>query len=844
MEKISIIVNDTKIEVRKESSILEAAQDAGIYIPRLCAHPDLPSSLVTKPVEAIYRSDMQIKNDNSVSSSQEHEGCQLCVVKIEGENNFTRSCSTPIEEGMEIWTETSEIQDYRLEKLSNILANHPHACLTCAQREGCAREPCSMNVPVEERCCPELGRCELQKISEYIGIPENTLRYKPTGLPVLEDEPLFRRNYELCVNCTRCVRVCSEVRDVGALGFIYSKRDTIVGSLASTLKESGCKFCGACVEVCPTGALTDKDIVWAEREKVLVPCRDTCPLEADVPRYIHLIAEGKFGEAAAVVREKTPFPSVLGRVCFHTCENECRRGQLNDPIAICALKRFALEHDTGAWKEKIQLKTATEKKVAVVGAGPAGLTAAYYLSRAGHSVTVFESGSSTGGMLVAGIPGYRLPREILQEDLEHVLIAGVKIKTDTTVGKNLTLDDLKSRGHAAIFVSIGAQQSKKLNIPGMEIEGVLWGVEFLKSANLGQDVKVTDRVLVIGGGNVAIDVALTALRLGAKEVQLACLESREEMPAHEWEIQDAIDEQVTINCSWGPKRIQGKDGRLSGIELVQCTSVFDENGNFKPVFDETVTKSIETEMVILAIGQSPDLSVLGTESQVTTTSQGLIQVTEGNLSTLVPGIFAGGEVTRSPLSVVEAINMGRKAASSIDKYLGGTGNIDEILSELEESNPVLGRDEGFYDKNRVQMPCMPPETRTGSFDAIELGYDESMAVEEAKRCLRCDLRLFISPVVLPPEKWLELTSENIQAVPETEGAFQLLDGNKQVILIQGTLNLHETLYDQLENNQRAKYFDYHEDPMYTKRESELLQQFMQEYGRMPEGNEDLDDDLF
>ncbi|MFW9991082.1 MAG: FAD-dependent oxidoreductase [Candidatus Odinarchaeota archaeon] len=844
MEKISISVNGTKIEAMKGSSVLEAAQDAEIYIPRLCAHPDLPSSLTIRPVESIFRGDVQIKNDNSVSSSQEHEGCQLCVVKIEGENNFTRSCSTPVEEGMEIWTETSEIQDYRREKLRNILANHPHTCLTCAQREGCAREPCSMNVPVEERCCPELGRCELQKVSEYIGIPENTPRYKPAGLPVLDDEPLFIRNYELCVNCTRCVRVCSEVRDVGALGFVYSNGETVVGSLASTLKESGCKFCGACVEVCPTGALTDKDIAWAEREKALVPCRDTCPLEADVPRYIHLIAEGKFGEAAAVIREKTPLPSVLGRVCFHTCENECRRGQLNEPIAICALKRFALEHDTGIWKEKIKLKPATGKKVAVVGAGPAGLTAAYYLSRIGHAVTVYESGSNAGGMLVAGIPGYRLPREILQADLDHVLSTGIKIVTDTSVGKQLTLEDLKSQGNSAIFVSIGAQQSRKLNIPGIESEGVLWGVEFLKSANSSQVVKVPDRVLVIGGGNVAIDVALTALRLGAKDVQLVCLETREEMPAHEWEIQEALDENIAINCLWGPKRIVEKEGRVTGIELISCTSVFDQNGKFNPVFDETATRTVETDMVIMAIGQSPDLSVLETGSRVSTTPQGLIQVARDSLTTTVPGIFAGGEVTSSPLSVVEAIHMGRKATSSIDSYLGGTGDIDETFVNPEETNPSLGREEGFYDRERVKMPSSPPETRPKNFDAIELGYDESMAIEEAKRCLRCDLRLTISSVVLPPEKWLELTPDNLKRVPETEGAFQLLNDEKKIIFIQGAPNLREALEEQLKSNDKARYFDYEEDPMYTKRESELLQQFMQKHGGMPEGNEDLDDDLF
>jgi len=281
METISIIINGTKVEAEKGTTILEASQNAGIYIPSLCAHPDLPPLVGLKPNEEIFQGDSKFKN----TDSQEHQGCKLCVVKIEETEGLATSCSTIVEEGMIISTDSPEIQILRREKLMNILSKHPHACLMCAQREGCPREPCSPNVPVEERCCPILGRCELQKVAEYIGIREDTPRYRPQGRAIIEDEPLFIRNYELCIGCTRCVRVCRDVRGVEALGFVYSNGETIVGSLAPSLKESGCKFCGSCVEVCPTGALTDKDIFWAEREKLLVPCRDTCPLGIDVPRY-------------------------------------------------------------------------------------------------------------------------------------------------------------------------------------------------------------------------------------------------------------------------------------------------------------------------------------------------------------------------------------------------------------------------------------------------------------------------------------------------------------------------------------------------------------------------------
>jgi len=841
METISITINDVEIEAKQGKTILEAAQAAEIYIPRLCSHPDLPPSQDLKSIESIYQGDIQYNND-MVLASQTHEGCQLCVVKLKGTEELVTSCNTMIQENMTIWTNLPEIQGFRQERLMKILSKHPHACLTCAQQEGCSREPCSTNVPVDERCCPEFGRCELQRVAEYVGIRDDTPRYKPQGIQILDGEPLFTRNFELCIGCTRCVRVCQDLRGVNALGFVFSNGEVVVGSIKPTLKESGCKFCGACIEVCPTGALTDKDILWTERENALVPCRSACPLGTDVPRYIRLIAEGKFGEAAAVIREKTPLPSVLGRVCFHVCETECRRSQLNDPITICALKRFAIEHDTGIWQSKVATTLATGKKVAIIGSGPAGLTAAYYLARNGHSTFVFEESSELGGMLRQGIPEYRLPRKIFDNDLKYISDAGVNFKTNVLVGQDLTINDLQ-RDYEAIFISIGAQQAKKINVNGVELNGVLWGLEFLKEITQGIEVQIEKRVLVIGGGGVAMDVALTALRLGASQVQIACLESREEMLAHEWEIQEVLEENIILHCSWGPKRIVGTD-KVEKVELIQCTSVFDEKGRFNPTFEDTVLKTIDTDMVIMAIGQSPDLSIFETEVSVEVSPSGLISVNENDLSSNVEGIFAGGEVIKGPLSVVEAIEMGRKAATSIDKFLGGTGNIDETLIEKDAPNPWLGREDDFFNRPRAQMPSLPLTDRIASFNEIELGLTEEMAMKEANRCLRCDLRLDFSSITFPPEKWLEFTHELVKNIPATEGAFQLLDENKQIIFIQGTPNLRQTLEEQLNTNEKAQYFGYEEDPMYTKKESELLQQFMQEFGRMPEGNEELDDDLF
>ena len=821
-------IDHIEIEVDEGATVLEAARSAGIYIPALCYHPDLPPAPGMKPGEFIYRAGELIKN---ADFKREYEGCRLCVVKIEGIEGFPTACDTPVAEGMVVYTDTPEVKALRRDNLMPILAQHPHACLTCAQQEGCSREPCSANVPLEERCCPKFGRCELQEVAHYIGIKEETPRWVPTQMPISKDEPLFDRDYNLCIGCTRCVRACRDLRGVNALDFVFDERGkVIVGSVSPTLRESACRFCTACVEVCPTGALMDRDLAVGDRQ-ALLPCIQGCPVGIDVPTYVRFIAQGRFEEAATVIRQKVPFPSLLGHICFHPCESLCRRGEVNEPIAICALKRFAAEYDTGPERAE---RVPTGKRVAIVGSGPAGLTAAYYLARMGHGVTIFEAEAELGGMMRTAIPEYRLPQEVLEREIAEVT-QGVEVVTGTRIGEALSLEDLRGE-YDAIFLALGAPLSRKLAIEGIEFEGVFWGLDFLRAVKQGEGPKVEERVLVIGGGNVALDVALTALRLGAKEVQLACLECREEMPAHEWEVEEAIDEGVVLNLSWGPRKILG-DGQVTGVELVRCTSVFDEEGRFEPCYDESVTSTIETDMVILAIGQASDLSFL--EGHLQTTGAGTISV-DAESQTSSPGVFAGGEVVSGPASVIEAIASGRQAAISIDKYLGGEGGLDEPSLEVDK-DAWLGREEGFADRYRVQMPRLPLERRVKGFEEIELGFDEAQAMEEASRCLRCDLRLEISPVTLPPEPWLPLDADKVRAVPEIEGVFQLLDEEKKVIYIQGAMNLRQDLEEQLLTQERARYFIYEEDPMYTKRESELLQKFLGQHGRLPEGNDELED---
>jgi NADPH-dependent glutamate synthase beta subunit-like oxidoreductase len=542
-----------------------------------------------------------------------------------------------------------------------------------------------------------------------------------------------------------------------------------------------CAVCGRCEDACPNGikildiTRTLRAIGPEDRFPRQAPCVQACPAGIDVPGYLRLIAQGKPEEAYRLIVDKAPLPGVLGRVCPHPCETACKRGEINAPIAICSAKRFAADRAGDLERWIAAAPPDSGRRVAVVGAGPAGLTAAFYLRKKGHAVTVFEARSKPGGMLRYGIPRYRLPEDVLEKEINQLLATGIELRTDHKLGADFGVAQLREKGFEAIFLAVGAQLSRRIELEGSALEGVLWGVEFLSQVAEGRPPAVREEVAVIGGGNVAVDVALTALRLGAKKVTLACLEKREEMPANPWEIEQAQAEGVEMLYAWGPSRVLGADGKVAGLELVRCTSVFDENGNFCPYFDETKI-TIDADQVFLAVGQASetafcrDFCFLEDQGDLPV-QKGLIAIDPETQQTKMRGVFAGGDAANGPATVIQAIAAGRRAAAAIDRFLGGDGLIevgswkgesacakasaDEGLarSSPREGGKVEGgrepvydgsRAKGFAELPRCEIHSLPVLERRNSFDEVERGCNEKQMAAEVRRCLQCDLEICLA----------------------------------------------------------------------------------------------------
>jgi NADPH-dependent glutamate synthase beta subunit-like oxidoreductase len=500
------------------------------------------------------------------------------------------------------------------------------------------------------------------------------------------------------------------------------------------IDDAKCIGCGVCVNSCAMDVLRLNHFLTNKEE--ITPCRSACPAGVNMRGYIYLLTQGKLEEAMKLIREELPLPAVTGHVCFHPCEKECARKEVDEAVNINALERYVADY----WLQE-KAKPALRiylRKVAIIGSGPAGLAAAYDLVKMGYPVTVFESQPLPGGMLRTGIPEYRLPGNILDAQIDYIEGMGVDFKTGVTFGKDLTLSGLRKKEYQAVLFAIGAQQSRKIDIDGAQLTDVLWGLDFLKDVKLKRKVRVKDRVVVIGGGNVAIDAALTAIRLGAKDVRIVCLECREEMPAHEEAIKTAMDEGVDIRVSWGPKRVVGDRKRVKGIELIRCLSVYDKTGKFKPSFDENTTRSMETDMVIFAIGENTDLSVLPGGMKA---DNNHILADPVTLETGLPGVFAAGVAVSGPGSVVEAIASGKKAAVSIDRYLRGIDlNAGREAEVKVVKKPPL---EGIEKRPRQATALLPIDQRKRSFSEIKAGFGKETAEQEERRCMACGSKAFV-----------------------------------------------------------------------------------------------------
>lgn len=704
---MNLIIDGHSVDFHPGQTVLDAALAANIYIPHLCSHPDL-----------------------------EPEGeCKLCVVEIEGLDGPVCACETLAQDGMKITTRSGDLDHRRHIAMELILAGHPHDCTGCRS----------------------YGKCELQSMTQYLGSVHSRLRTVPkTSTHINTVNPLIDREMERCIQCGRCVRVCEKVRGVGVLQYNKKGGEVYIGTRHDLpLDVSDCRFCGACIEVCPTGALQDREGTFktdkGTRNEYLIPCSLECPAHVNIPDYIRLIHEGKYSEAVALIREKLPFPHSLGYVCTHYCEKGCKRKGLNGAVAVRDLKRFAVEQDREEiWKARAYHLPATGKTVAVVGAGPCGLTAAYYLAKKGHDVTVLERNPVAGGMLAVGIPSYRIPRQDLQKEVDTILSeSGAKIRYNEAV---TDVRELK-KNYDAVLVAVGASQGKIIPTVNMVDEQNTTALQFLRAVALGEaeqfrpHVGSDTRVLVFGGGNVAYDAARTAVRLGA-QVSVVCLESRDKMLADAEEIDQAAEEGIKLYSGYTNNGFAVENGRVVGLNAVAVSDFrFGPNGLEVSVIEGT-EEVIPCDVVIFASGQKTDL----------TESFGLElnrfgfpidpETGKSSLKTSLEGVFTAGDVITGTRAVIDAVASGRSAAEAIDAYLGGDGNIEEHLVDVEPADPFIGKIEHFAELPRCNPHVLECSRRKASFDRVDGGMTEEEAHAESERCLKCPLRCQLTTVKL------------------------------------------------------------------------------------------------
>ncbi|HHX59885.1 MAG TPA: FAD-dependent oxidoreductase [Epulopiscium sp.] len=572
--------------------------------------------------------------------------------------------------------------------------------------------------------------------------------------------------------CNCCGCGCYAMR----LANEFINNDIVRSNYKAVIDESKCVACGECVDVCPTNALrlgqklcsvtpideqiikiTPKNTEWKEdkwnsdyrinRKNTLdsgtAPCITNCPAHIPVQGYVKLASQGKYTEALELIKSHNPLPAVCGRVCPKLCEEDCTRGDIDEAVAVDDIKKFIAEQDLNKETRYIPRKRHdySDKKVAIIGAGPAGLTCAYDLAIDGYDVTVFEKQKQLGGMLTLGIPSYRLEKDVIGAEIDVIKEMGVKFETGVEIGKDLTIQNLRDKGFNAFFIAIGAHAGRALGIDGEDTEAVISGVDFLRTVNLGEETKVAGKVIVIGGGNVAIDVARTAVRLdGVSQTDLFCLESRKYMPAHVEEVEEALSEDININNSWGPTKVITENGKVTGVEFKRCLIIWDENGKFNPQFDEKDTKVVPCDYVLLSVGQTFDYGNLLENEGVKLAARGTIEINPITLQTSQADIFAGGDVAAGPRFAIDAIAAGKEGAVSIHRFVQNGqslvfGRDTHSYTVLDKSN--LAEIEGYDGVARQKIDHVDGKQAKTTFKDLRGTLTEEQIKKETQRCLSC-----------------------------------------------------------------------------------------------------------
>jgi NADPH-dependent glutamate synthase beta subunit-like oxidoreductase/Fe-S-cluster-containing hydrogenase component 2 len=575
------------------------------------------------------------------------------------------------------------------------------------------------------------------------------------------------KTHAIC-NCCGCS--CLSLRTAS----MFINADMVRSNYVSKVDKDKCVACGECVQNCPVNALqlgqklcsktpvtteikrteTPRDTEWGpdkwnpdyrtNRKDVVdtgtSPCKTNCPAHIAVQGYIKLASQGRYREALELIKHENPFPAVCGRICPRKCETDCTRGDIDEPVAIDEIKKFIAEQDLNVNHRYVpQRRHEYGKKIAVVGAGPSGLSCAYFLAIDGYKVTVFEKEDVLGGMLTLGIPAFRLEKEVINAEIDILKELGVEFKTGIEVGRDVSLKELRDQGFKAFYIAIGACTGRKLGIEGENAENVITGIDFMRDVNLGKDLKLEGNVIVIGGGNVAIDVARTATRIGDTQVKMYCLESREQMPALPEEIEEALSEDIEINNSWGPKRIIVENDRATGVEFKKCISVFDKNGKFNPTYDENNTVIVKADTILLSIGQGMDWGELLADSKIELNRNNTIKTDPVTLQTGEPDVFAGGDALTGPKFAIDAIALGKEGAISIHRYVQPgqsliIGRDRKEYHALDKENLEL---QGYDCSSRQSIGHVDGNKSRKTFKDLRRTFTEEQIKKETERCLSC-----------------------------------------------------------------------------------------------------------